>query len=463
MNHPSLLTLTRLAGLPDALADTATITGADPVLCIPYQVATPGAAAIAAAGIAAADLWVLKGGARQQVRVDARATAAALRSNHYLKIDGIAPARPRDKVTGFYQIKDGRWIYLHCNFFTLRDRNLSVLGADPNPASVTASVAKWDGVELEDAIFEAGGCCALARSEAEWNALPQALAVARLPLLEIVKIGEAPPEPLPCSDRPLAGVRVLDLTRVLAGPTCARTLAEHGADVLKIAREDLPDSGMFDYDTGLGKLSTYLDFRDPAQMSILRGLIRDGDVFSQSFRPNALASHGLSPEELAAIRPGIVYVTLSTWGHQGPWSARRGYDTIVQAVNGMAFRPDGQKPAFLPVSAQDYIAGYLMAFGSMVALGRRAREGGSWMVRVSLAGTGHWIRQHGLLAPADFAHCGSDLSETELLPLMMDSTSPVGRLTHLAPVVQMSETPARWARPAVPLGTHAPVWPEREK
>jgi crotonobetainyl-CoA:carnitine CoA-transferase CaiB-like acyl-CoA transferase len=174
-----------------------------------------------------------------------------------------------------------------------------------------------------------------------------------------------------------------------------------------------------------------------------------------------LARRGLSPEALAELRPGIVYVTLSAWGHEGPWRDRRGYDTVVQSANGMAYRPHNERPAFLPVSAQDYIAGYLLAYGAMVALGRRAREGGSWLVRASLAGAGHWIRQHGLLDPAEYANVPEELPPGELQSLLMQHDSPAGRITHLAPVVQMSDTPASWSRPVVPRGYHRPVWPER--
>ena len=459
--NSSLTELVRLAELPAAAADAVEITGADPVWPTKYKVATPGAAALAATGLAAAELWALKTGKRQQVRVNARAAAAALRSSRYLKINGERPKEPRDKVTGFYPLRDGRWMYLHCNFFNLRDRNLAVLGAPAEPDAVAAAVAKWDGLELENAIFEAGGVCGLVRSEEEWRALPQMAAAERLPLLEVIRIGDAPPQPLPDGDRPLSGIRMLDLTRVLAGPACARTLAEHGADVLRVTREDLADSGLFDFDTAIGKLCTHIDLRNPAEAETMRSLIRESDVFLQSYRPGSLARRGLSPEALMQLRPGIVYVTLNAWGHEGPWSERRGYDTVVQSANGLAWRPNNERPAFLPVSAQDYIAGYLLAFGTMVALGRRAREGGSWLVRASLAGAGLWIRRHGLLDEAEYANVPKELADDELQSLLTHHDSVIGRVTHLAPVVQMSETPARWARPVVPRGYHKPVWPER--
>lgn len=459
--NTSLQDLLRLADLPASAADSVEIVGTDPVFPTRYRPVAPGAAAMAAAGLAAANLWALQTGRQQQVRVNARAAAAALRSSRYLQINGEKPAEDPEKITGFYQLRDGRWMYLHCNFPNLRDRNLAVLGAPKQREAVAAAVATWNGLELENAIISSGGIGSLVRSEEEWRALPQMHAVADLPLLEIIKIGEAPAQPLPGGSRPLSGVRVLDLTRVLAGPACARTLAEHGADVLRVTREDLADFGLMDFDTNVGKLSTHIDLRNANEAETMRSLIRDCDVFSQSYRPGTLARRGLSPEALAELRPGIVYVTLNAWGHEGPWRERRGYDTIVQAANGMAWQPDGQRPAFLPYAAQDYVVGYLLAYGAMVALGRRVREGGSWLVRASLAGAGQWIRQHGLLDPSQYAHLPAELPPEELQSLLMHHDSPVGRITHLAPVVQMSETKTRWMRPSVPRGFHQPVWPAR--
>jgi crotonobetainyl-CoA:carnitine CoA-transferase CaiB-like acyl-CoA transferase len=458
----SLAELVRIAGLPAASANNVEIAEADPVFPTRYRAVTPGTAAMAACGLAAAELWKIRTGRQQQVRLNARAAAAALRSSRYLKINGERPEEDPGKITGFYPLRDGRWMYLHCNFPNLRDRNVEILGVAANKEAVTAAVAKWNGLELESAIMEGGGACSFVRSEEEWRALPQMQAVAELPLLEIVKIGEAPPRPLPAGDRPLSGVRVLDLTRVLAGPACARTLAEHGADVLRVTRKDLPDLGPpSDVDTGIGKLQTHIDLRDPAQAETMRSLVRDCDVFLQSYRPGALGRRGLSPEALAELRPGIVYVTLSAWGHEGPWRGRRGYDTVVQSANGMAWQGERERPAFLPYAAQDYVVGALLAYGALVALGRRAREGGSWLVRASLAGAGHWIRRHGLLDAAEYEKLPKEFPAEELQSLLMQHDSPLGRITHLAPVAQLSETPGRWARPAAPRGHHKPEWPPR--
>src|SRR5207245_9030681 len=166
-------------------------------------------------------------------------------------------------------------------------------GCEENREAVRQAVAKWDALELEEAIIAAGGAGGMVRNMAEWAQHPQAAAIASLPLLEIVKIGDSPPEKLPESDRPLSGVRALDLTRVLAGPTCARTLAEHGADVLKITAAHLPNIGYQEYDTGHGKLSAHLDLREPKDLETLRGLIREADVFSQGYRPGTLGNRGL--------------------------------------------------------------------------------------------------------------------------------------------------------------------------
>jgi crotonobetainyl-CoA:carnitine CoA-transferase CaiB-like acyl-CoA transferase len=301
----------------------------------------------------------------------------------------------------------------------------------------------------------------------EWAKHPQAAAIASLPLMEIVKLGDSAPESLPDGDRPLSGVRVLDLTRVLAGPTCARTLAEHGADVLKITAPHLPNLGYQEYDTGHGKLSAHLDLREAKDVEILRGLVRTADVFSQGYRPGTLGDRGFSPETLAQLRPGIVFVTLSAFGHVGPWAARRGFDTVVQTVSGVTARqgelfPGAEPgPQFYPVSAIDYLTGYLMAFGAMVALARRACEGGSWLVRISLAQTGRWLVGRGEVPEARLEGVPKEFTSAELERWTMATDTPGGRLHHLAPVVRLSETPPRWSRPAVPLGYHEPVWPAR--
>jgi crotonobetainyl-CoA:carnitine CoA-transferase CaiB-like acyl-CoA transferase len=195
--------------------------------------------------------------------------------------------------------------------------------------------------------------------------------------------------------------------------------------------------------------------------------VRETDVFSQGYRPGTLGDRGFSPHELVKVRPGIVFVSLCAFGHAGPWAGRRGFDTVVQTVSGITARqgelfPGAEPgPQFYPVSAIDYLTGYLMAFGAVVALGRRAREGGSWLVRISLAQTGRWLVGRGEVPEAALANVSKEFAADELARWSTTSETPMGRLTHLAPVVRMSETPPYWARPSVPLGYHEPVWPAR--
>ncbi len=466
-----LAALAELLGLFDLeqpKAGEIEIRGNDPVLPTRFQIGKAGAAAIAASAIAAAELWVQRTGRsqRQAISIDLRHAAAALRSARYLRINGAAPKEPSDPLSGLYRARDGRWVFLHCNFPNHRAAALNVLdlSSAADRDGVSRAVRDWDGLILEQAVHAAQGCAAFVRTQTEWLSHPQAAAIASLPLVEVERIGDGPIEPFPTASRPLSGIRALDLTRVLAGPTCARTLAEHGADVLKVSGPHLPHSGDIEIDTGLGKLSTFLDLRRTADVETVTALIRDGrcDVFSQSYRPGALAGRGLSDEALAALRPGIVCVNLSAWGWLGPWARRRGFDTVVQCASGMAMiQGGGEIPRIMPASAIDYVSGYLMAFGAMVALGRRAHEGGSWRVRVSLARTGKWIVDGGLLDVAAIAGVPNELPEEEIARLTMETPSTLGSIRHLAPVVRMSETPARWARPPVPLGRNVAAWPSQ--
>ena len=468
MPHAALRSILPAMGWLSAQADTVSVSGGtDPVLPTPFRVGVAGAATLAATGIAAAGLWEQRGGKKQPIAVDVRQSTASLRSGQYMKLGDGQVSHARNSVMGIYPTKDGRWSYLHCNFPNHRAAALSVLGVPEDRDAVAKAVMNWNALDLEEAIIAAKGAGGMVRTHVEWAAHPQSAAIAALPLLEIIKIGDAPVEPLPEGKRPLSGVRVLDLTRVLAGPTCARTLAEHGADVLKITGKHLPNIGYQEFDTGHGKLSAHLDLREQADVDTLRGLVAQGDVFSQGYRPGTLGGRGLSPEELAAIRPGLVYVSLCAFSHAGPWASRRGFDTVVQTVSGIVARQaevvPGKTPApyFYPVSAIDYCTGYLMAAGAMEALRRRATIGGSWLVRISLAQVGKWIVDLGEVSGDAARGAPAEFTPAELEKWSMVSDTPAGKLRHLGPVVGLPETPPHWARPSVPLGYNKPEWPAR--
>src|SRR5262245_65678546 len=349
MTNDALRTILPFAGWSEARARAVDITGGtDPILPTPFRIGETSAAALTAVGLAVSDLWELRTGRHQGVAVDTRQATASLRSGHYLKMDGAAVSTERNTVMGVYPAKNRRWSYLHCNFPNHRAAALRVLGVEEDAWAVRKAVAGWDALELEEALIAAKGAGGMVRTMEEWAKHPQAAAVASLPLMEIVQIGDSPPEKLPDGDRPLSGIRVLDLTRVLAGPTCARSLAEHGADVLKITGKHLPNLGYQEFDTGHGKLSAHLDLREAADVETLRGLVREADVVSQGYRPGTLGSRGFSPEAVARLRPGIVFVSLSAFGHVGPWASRRGFDTVVQTVSGITSRQGELFPGAAP-------------------------------------------------------------------------------------------------------------------
>jgi crotonobetainyl-CoA:carnitine CoA-transferase CaiB-like acyl-CoA transferase len=448
----------------EALADGegVTLRGADPVFPTPPRVGELGAAAIAASALAAARLLAQRTGVRQRVTVDVDAAAAAMRSWTYLA-DAAADSRPPAGAALptqlFFATGDNRWIFLHRRAAHHAARQERVLGSGPSDREVAEAVRRWKGAELEEAIVAADACAALVRSHAEWAAHEQAAAVAELPLLTVTKIGDSDPEAAGSGDRPLGGVRVLDVTHVLAGPTCARTLAEHGADVLRIGPGSSGDRNPMQRDTGHGKRSAVLDLKNAEGRATLRTLAGGADVFSQGYRPGALAGLGFSPEEVAALRPGIVYVSMSAFGTRGPWQDRRGYDSVVQSVSGFCdeVAVDGQ-PRFLPVSALDYVTGYLAAFGTQVALARRAAEGGSYHVQLSLAQTGRYLAGLPRTTAAERAGAAAELPAARLAGLLTETETPFGRLRHLAPTAVMSATPTRWDRPTVPMNHDSPVW-----
>ncbi|MGI9383364.1 MAG: CoA transferase, partial [Methyloligellaceae bacterium] len=390
-----------LAGQAPEALDRLELTGGDPVLPSSYRVGTAAQTTIAASALAAAEIWRARTGGRQQVSVDMRHAAVEFRSEHYLRVDGARCGETWDAIAGTYQCGDGRWLRLHTNFPHHRDGVLALLGCAYDRAAVQKALDAWTALDFETAAGEAGLVVTMMRSPDEWNAHAQGQALATLPLFSIEKIADAPPEPLGAADRPLAGLRVLDLTRVIAGPVCGRTLAAHGADVLNVTGPHLPSIEPLVIDTGRGKRAAHIDLRDASGVETLKALLADSDIFVQGYRPGAVAGRGFPPHEAAALRPGLIYVSLSAYGEAGPWSGRRGFDSLVQTASGLnhaeaeAAGSDAPKP--LPCQALDHGSGYLMAFAAMTALLRRANEGGSWHVRVSLAQTGRWLQGLGRL------------------------------------------------------------------
>jgi crotonobetainyl-CoA:carnitine CoA-transferase CaiB-like acyl-CoA transferase len=452
---------TSAGGDPSAL-DAVALTGDEPQLPSSFRVAAAAQASIAAAGLAAAQVWQLRSGQSQHVAVDMRHAVVECRSERYLRVDGKPPPPTWDKIAGIYKTRDQRFVRLHTNFRHHRDAVCKVLNCKPERDDVQAALMQWDGEAFETAAY-AGGCVvAMMRSHREWSDLPHARALAASPLLQIEKIGEAAPRPWPAGDRPLAGLRVLDLSRVIAGPVAGRTLAVHGADVLLISGPDLPAIPWLTIDTGRGKLTGFVELKSEQGREVLRGLLASADIFSQGYRPRALAHLGLSPHDAARISPGIVCASLSAYGDGGPWAERRGFDSLVQTSTGFnhaegeAAGVDGPKE--LPAQMLDHATGYLMAFGAMMAKARQAREGGSWHVRVSLAQTGRWLWNLGRIADGFKTE---DLKGDAVGSFVEELSSGFGPLSSIRHSAVLSKTPAFWARPAMPLGSHPPQWPNR--
>ena len=447
--------LWRGVGLPADALGWLELTGRDPVLPSSFAVGTAAQASLAAAGLSAASLWHLRGGQPQRVSVDMRAAAAEFLSERLLRVDGQQPADPWDPIAGLYATADG-FVRLHTNFSHHRSGVLALLGCGNDKTAVAEALRGWQALAFEQAAADAGLCVTALRTAAEWQSSPHGQAVSDMPVL-IDRIGDGPPEPLPPAARPLAGLRVLDLTRIIAGPVCTRILAAHGSEVMLVTGPHLPSIPVLVMDTGRGKRSTQLDLRTEVGRTALAGLARGADVFVQNYRPGGLASLGFGPAALAALRPGIVAGSLSAYGEFGPWSDRRGFDSLTQTASG--FNADerdaagSDAPRTLPCQALDHASGALMAFGIMTALQRRALEGGSWHVRVSLAATGRWLRGLGRLTDGF----------TGSVPVFDDcletTATPFGAMTAVRHSVRLATTPAAWAYPAVPLGTHEAVWP----
>jgi crotonobetainyl-CoA:carnitine CoA-transferase CaiB-like acyl-CoA transferase len=280
-----------------------------------------------------------------------------------------------------------------------------------------------------------------------------------MPVLTIERIGAAPPRPLPAGPRPLSGLRVLDLTRIIAGPVGGRVLAAHGAEVMLIAGPGLPAIDWLVKDTGRGKRSAFADLTAASGRATLAALLSEADIFLQGYRPGAIAARGFSPEAAAEIRPGIVSVSLSAYGHAGPWAGKRGFDSLVQTASGFNHE-EGEAaglggPKELPAQALDHAAGYLLALGAMNARLRQSQEGGSWLVRVSLAQAGRWIWE---LGRAENGFAMPDPGFDQVQDLLETSASGFGEMRAVRHAAQLAETPAHWARPSVPLGTDSPAW-----
>lgn len=459
MNPSAVLSdIWALGGLAPEALQHATLRGADPVLPSSFAVGTAAQTSIAAAALAACELGHAREQPRQQVGVDM--AHAALECESWFSLNGQV-SDVWDKFSGLYACADG-WVRVHANFAHHRDGALALLGlssANAQRDDAQRALRKWNAVDFESAAAERGLVVSALRSFEAWDAHPQGQAVAAQPLLTMERMGDAAPAPLPAlrtDQRPLTGLRVLDLTRIVAGPVAGRTLAALGADVMLVNAPHLPNVGLI-AETSRGKLSCHIDLRDAHQRPIMDRLLQDAHVLVQGYRPGGLDALGYGPQALAHKRPGIVVVSLSAYGDRGPWADRRGFDSLVQAATGFnlaeAQAAGSAQPKALPVQILDHATGYLIAFAATAAKLRQLQEGGTWHVRVSLAQTAHWLRGLGRVAS------GFAVTAPDRRPYLESAASGFGTLMALRHSAQLSRTPAGWSRPSVAPGNHAPVWP----
>jgi hypothetical protein len=360
--------------------------------------------AIACAGtalLAAAALRTQRGGDRGSrgapaARLDRRHVAAAFRSEAFLRVDGASAGPGFAPLSRFWRAADG-WVRTHGNYPWHRAALLRALGcagdAEGDPEPVAAAIAELGAREAEDLVTGAGGVAAAVRDEASWRAEPPGQAVAATALVAATSVGGAPPRWRPARPLPASGIRVLDLTRVIAGPVATRYLGALGADVLRLDPPDRPELTMQTYDGLLAKRSALLDFGTADGHDRLHELLSGADVLVHGYRPHALDRFGLGPQALAERHPGLVVVSLSAWGSRGPWGGRRGFDSIVQAASGiaMAESPDGERPGALPCQLLDHGTGYLCAAAALQALTRQSAGGGTQFRELSLARTAQWL------------------------------------------------------------------------
>ncbi len=461
-----------LGGAPDLL-DRVSRQGPSDGLPARLPVLELARATVTACSLAAAELAALRTGRPvPAVRVDDGAVATAFTSERHLRVDGRAGATFAP-LSGFWPAADG-WVRTHANYPHHRARLLAALGLTEDtgaPERLAAVIRALPAGEVEERAYAAGGLAVAVRTATEWAAHEQGRAAAARPLVAVDRAAAGPERaaahlPVLAADGtllPARGVRVLDLTRVIAGPVATRTLALLGADVLRVDSPRLPESEDAHTDTGFGKRSARLDLADPADRAVFEELLAAADVVVTGYRPGALDRFGLAPEVLLERRPGLVVARLSAWGDGGPWAGRRGFDSLVQAACGIADTEaaggsvrDGGRPGALPAQALDHGTGYLMAAAVLRALSeRQSGAGGGRVLRFGLATTAHWLTR-GITAPARPE--AADGPEYSPRPWLAERDAPVGRLTHALPPVSFEGGPADWATPPGRWGTDQPVW-----
>ncbi len=480
-----------LAGTGVRPADTGgrvTFTGEDPIFPSAIRLASVFCLSTMAAAVGAAALWKLRSGQGQDLSVDLRTASHGIDPELTFgpKINGWPYPNPIGNNHPFsvfpFETRDGRWVYPSAVYPKQQFAWTNFFNCGANHHSVAAAISKWDSLELENAANEAGHTLCIARSAEEWAKHPQGQYLAQEPVIAVRKIAKGDPPPFGAAKRPLSGIRVLSATHAVAGPVVGRTLAEQGAEVLQFNPVDEFEHPWVYDDANVGFRSTFLDLRRPDNALRAKLLAKEADVFVDNFRGRKLSNFGLGPEQLAADRPkGIVVVSVRCYGWGGPWSERGGFDMLGSAAAGVTMAEgENGKPSVPPTALiNDYVTGYMGAAGAAAALLRRAKEGGSYHVTVSLARNAMWYLTLGLVPPEERTFAENPFRRydelvakpAELLPMVLrlrkrlrppeliERDTALGHVRRLAPAVHFSRTPGGWDDPILtPYGSSAPVW-----
>ena len=442
-------------GFDDAPLDRLDIVEDGIALPTPWPITANAVAALAAVGLAASRLAQLRTGKALPVRIGTFHAGLAMASSSYLVVGGKA-AKFRDPFTGFYEAANGRWVFLHGNFPHLRNGVLALLGVS-SVDDVAAAVRRHDAFALEAEGIARGLCIAAVRTRAEWRAERQCSEIRSLPLIELEASTGGITQILPASDAPLSGIRMLDLSRVIAGPMSGRTIAEFGGDVLLVSGPGLPSIESLVIDTGFGKRATEIDLGSDTGHSAFEALVAETDIVFDAYRPGALAAKGYDRKTLHRIRPGLVHVDLDAFSRLGPWSSRRGYDSLVQATTGMCW--DGETPPEnLPCQPIDYLTGALGALAAIVGLIRRIETGSATSARLSLARTAEWMWDtYDRLGPeADIPAARPSIAEARDSFYLARYATAFGDIEALRSPLQDPDW--RWPSTPVRLGSHPPAW-----
>lgn len=421
----------------------------------PYRVTEVASASLGAATLAVACLHAERTGATPCARLDLEHAAVAFHSERILEVPGDVGADLWDPIAGNYATADG-WVRLHTNVTAHRAAALRALGVAADSDLVAAACRLWSSQSLEEAVVSQGGVAAAMRTPTQWEAHPQAAAVASQPVVGLDEVGDAPALP---RGPVVSGVRVLDLTRVIAGPVAGRFLASHGADVIRVDAP-LDDGVLVEIDTSFGKRRVDLDLRDRSDRVAFDRLVAEADVILEAFRPGALSDLGYDDATLRRLRPGLVVGHLSAYGSRGPLSERRGFDSVVQVATGIAHTcgfDQESGPGALPAQALDHASGYLLAAGVVAALRCRRVRQTTARVEVSLARTGAWLTGLGV-RPGKPSRTPDAAAVKRHTATTLTSW---GSVRHVAAIGTVGGRRARWATGPVPRGTHQPVWHQR--